>query len=100
MNKAPKPAPAKKSPVVPVMMIAMVVVAAAIGFKVFQSSSPTPPPAGVSTHSVPTPRTAPRPGPLAEDASTPAQAAPVPRPAPRPAPRPLPEVARVDAKDL
>jgi hypothetical protein len=107
MNKALKQAPPKKSPVVPALMIAALVVVAAIAYKAFQTGPPTPPPApppaGDSAGAVSAPRPVPRPVQPREDASIPAEATPAPIPAPRPqapVPSPPPVLARVDAKDL
>jgi len=102
MNKAPKQAPQKKSPVVPVLMIALVVIGGAIGFKVFKSSPPTTPPTPPAAGNVSHPVPAPRPAPLPSKAGTPTQTSPAPaaRPTPPTAPSPPSEVARVDAKDL
>jgi hypothetical protein len=102
MNKAPKQPPPKKSPILPALVIAVLVIGAAIGFKAFQSSPPIPPPAPPqaedTTRTLPAPHSAARAVQPSEDASAVAEAAPAPRPtAP---PNPPPEFARVDAKDL
>ena len=100
MNKAPKQADQKKSLVVPVLVIAVLVVVAALGYKGYQSNSQDPPPPDMD-HS------AAAPSPIAQSAgrrddasaSVPSTPAPIsPRPA-APSPAAPPE-APADPKDL
>jgi hypothetical protein len=102
MNKAPtQPAP-KKSLVLPVIVIAVLIIVAALGYKQYQPNTPAPPPSPPSDESARmTPEPAPAP-PLAQaqaSAGT-TQATPAPAPAVAPSPAPTPERAPADPKDL
>lgn len=102
MNNAPKPAPPKKSPVVPALIFAVLVIIAAIGYKRLKSASPeppsAPPPAADATPSVPAP------SPAAQSPEQPQEtgaAAESPAPVPSvPPPPSAPPAAVADPKDL
>src|ERR1700733_4157470 len=106
MNKAPKQAPPKKSLVAPVLVIAVLVIVAALGYKGYLSSRqeplPAPPPIADNTRSVPAPSPAQRTAEASEDAgasatSTPAPASTTPLAS---RPNPAPEAAPASPKDL
>src|ERR1700733_7015973 len=82
MNKAPKQAPPKKSLVAPVLVIAVLVIVAALGYKGYLSSRqeplPAPPPIADNTRSVPAPSPAQRTAEASEDAGASATSTPAP----------------------
>jgi HEAT repeat protein len=94
MKKAPKQAPPKESPVVPVLVIGVLVIIAALAYKGLQFSAPASPPAAEITSSAPAPQPT-RP-------ATPQEAGDLgaaPRPSPPP-PGERMEAAPADPKDL
>jgi hypothetical protein len=103
MNKALQQPPRKKSLAMPVVVIGVLVIVAAFGYKQYQSSTPvapSAPPSEDSSHVAATPAPAPatQPAPAQPQASAPAEAAPKPAPAPPPVAQP--EAAPGDPKDL
>ncbi|HEY3861089.1 MAG TPA: hypothetical protein VGO59_04310 [Verrucomicrobiae bacterium] len=102
MNKAPKPPPPRKSPVVPVLILAVLIIAGAVAFKAFHSSPATPPPAPAPAAEVEHPPAQTRPAAAASEAASvrpEAAAAPPPRRYVPPV-APAPQIARVDAIQL
>jgi hypothetical protein len=98
MNKAPQQPPQKKSLVVPALVVAVLVIVAALGYKGYQSNPPVATPAPSSEESS---RSAPEPQParLAEARENRKAPEITPQPAPTP-PNPPPEAAPADPKDL
>jgi hypothetical protein len=102
MNKALKQAPPKKSAVLPVLVIAVLIIVAALGYK-FQSSRPPAPLSATDTSpSSPTPSPAAGPAEPRAEASAIADSTPAPSPAQSASPpsSASPEAAPADPKDL
>jgi hypothetical protein len=102
MNKALQQPPGKKSLAMPVVVIGVLVIIAALGYKQYQSSAPVAPSAPSSEEPsrtvVPSPAPATQPAPTQPQASVPAEATSKPAPAPQPAAQP--EAAPAEPKDL
>src|SRR5580658_7220902 len=99
MNKATQQPPQKKSLVVPALVVAVLVIVAALGYKGYQSNPPATPPSQIpdsGLYSTPVPQPAPR---LAEARENRRAPEITPQPAPPP-PNPPPEAAPADPKDL
>jgi HEAT repeat protein len=97
MNMAPKQAPPKKSLVVPVLVIAVLVIVAALGYKGYQSNPQMPPPAPDIGRAVTGPSPSAPPAVSREDAGASAESTPAPGSMQS---APVPEAAPVDPKDL
>jgi hypothetical protein len=103
MNKAPMQAPVKNSPVVPALVIGVLVIVAALGYKGYQANLPVTPPAPPAADisvSVAAPTPAAGPAGARANASAPAESAPVSRPSVAPPSSAMPEAAPADPKDL
>jgi hypothetical protein len=105
MNKAPMQAPVKNSPIVPVLVIGVLVIVAALGYKGYQSSSqltpPAPPPTDTGLPAA-APPAATGPAGSRADASAPAESTSVAasKSSVTAASSAVPEAAPADPKDL
>jgi hypothetical protein len=102
MNTAPRQAPPKKSLVVPVLVIAVLVIVAALGYKGHPSNPQEPIPAADTSGTVPAPGPTAPPAEGREDTSAPAASASAPASTPSisPPPSALSEAVPTDPKDL
>jgi HEAT repeat protein len=101
MNMAPKQAPPKQSPILPVLALGILIIAAAVAYKALHSNSqalsPAPTQASAGTPSAPAPPPTAGPAEPREDVVAPSDATPAPLPGPTVAVR---ADSTVDPKDL